>query len=220
MQVLIVDDHPLILWALQTMVRQIQPEAQVVAVGSARALREALMHNPMADLMMVDLELPDAEGFGFLRELRTEHPLVTLVVVSDAERPGDVMQSLDLGAMGYLPKRLTTEALSDALRVILTGGIYVPPTQPEVLADGTVDDARYQTLTDFQDLGITPRQSDVLHMLLQGKPNKEIARRMNLSVETIKDHVAAVLRALGVNTRTQAVLAVAELQKRRRMATR
>ena len=148
------------------------------------------------------------------------------VVSSSTDHPADVIQSIDLGACGYLPKRMTTAALADALRLILDGGIFVPPmglpdgvssrmapAQPAAVGHG--ETAPYQTLPSFETLGLTPRQADVLSLLLQGKPNKEIARRLGLSVETVKDHVQAVLRALGVNSRTQAVLAVSQLGAKR-----
>jgi len=132
--------------------------------------------------------------------------------------------------MGFVPKRASNETLQEALRLVMSGGIYVPPmslgadsTPPPVArSDDTMPavmhiigkaaaGAGYQTSATLTGLGLTPRQSDVLALLLQGKPNKLIARELSLSVETVKDHVAAVLRALGVNSRTQAVLAVAQM---------
>jgi DNA-binding NarL/FixJ family response regulator len=126
--------------------------------------------------------------------------------------------------MGFLPKRMTTEDLADAIRLVMAGGIFVPTMSVNPMRDadepapaGSAAPASGgDSLPSFEELGVTPRQADVLTLLLQGKSNKDIARRLGLSVETIKDHVQAVLRALGVSSRTQAVLAVGQMTQRRR----
>ena len=155
------------------------------------------------------------------------------MVVSASERASDVIRAIDLGAMGFVPKRSSTEALTNALRVVMSGGLYVPPTMlgldmasmramsatgaddsVTVLGDGVRPEA-HQKVGTLEDLGLTPRQAEVLGLLLKGMPNKLVARALNVSVETVKDHVAAVLRALGVSTRTQAVLAVSQMTQGR-----
>ena len=216
-QVLLVDDHPLILSALKAMIEQMQPGVQVEALPSAPALRQALLDNPLRDLVLLDLQLGEVRGLELLQELRDKYPQLPVVVISASDRASDVLAAIDLGAMGFLPKRMSTEALADALKLVMEGGIFVPPLQ---LADlmavsgpgsSPAPDAVYQGAISVDDLSITPRQTDVLHLLLQGLPNKDIARRLGLSVETVKDHVQAVLRALGVNSRTQAVLAISRM---------
>jgi DNA-binding NarL/FixJ family response regulator len=145
-------------------------------------------------------------------------------VVSASDRASDVIRSIDMGAMGFVPKRASNETLTEALRLVMSGGIYVPPmslsgdSRPAATDTGAAPETMphiesYQTVPTLEALGLTARQHDVLLLLLQGKPNKHIARELNLSVETIKDHVAAVLRALGVNSRTQAVLAVSQMMQ-------
>ncbi len=157
-----------------------------------------------------------------LVEMRKAHPALPVVVISASDRASDVIQAIDLGAMGFVPsQRASNDTLVDALRLVMAGGIYVPAmhlgssqgpasraASPAIPAAET---ATYQVTPSFEELGLTPRQADVLTQLLQGKPNKEIARRLGLSVETVKDHVQAVLRALGVSSRTQAVLAVSQM---------
>jgi DNA-binding NarL/FixJ family response regulator len=154
-----------------------------------------------------------------------------VVVVSASDRSSDVIRAIDLGAMGFVPKRASNEMLFEALHLVLSGGIYVPPMS---LGAGVTSHASLppetshalQTVRDqaaaseyrlvppsYESLGLTPRQRQVLALLLEGKPNKIIARELGLSVETVKDHVAAVLRSLGVSSRTQAVLAIAQLQR-------
>ncbi len=223
MKVLLVDDHPLILSALQAVIEGISDDVTVTGAGSARAARHTLQNDPDFDLMLLDLQLGDADGFDVLVEMRETYPSLPVVVVSASDRASDVIRAIDFGAMGFVPKRASNDTLQEALRLVMSGGIYVPPphvretvigdeTVPAVMHVGHAASAGgYQTAATLVGLGLTPRQTDVLALMLQGKPNKMIAREMSLSVETVKDHVAAVLRALGVNSRTQAVLAVAQM---------
>lgn len=228
MKVLLVDDHPLILSALKAMIENLVPGVVVNAVSSAREARFTLRVQQDHDLMLLDLQLGDANGFDLLTEVRRTDPELSVVVLSSSDRASDVIQAIDLGAMGFLPKRMTTEDLADALRLVMAGGIYVPtmtvnpmrdadePLPAPAVPPATGGAGNGESLPSFEELGVTPRQADVLMLLLQGKSNKDIARRLGLSVETIKDHVQAVLRALGVSSRTQAVLAVGQMTQQRR----
>ena len=246
MKVLLIDDHPLILAALQSVIQGLGSEVTVVGVASARAAREMLLADAGFDLVLLDLHLGDANGFDVLAELRKTYPALPVVVVSASDRPSDVIRAIDTGAMGFVPKRASNDVLFSALRLVMSGGIYVPsmamghdvaapapagavnepnvlyglhanghaPTKPHA-PDGVTDsaadtDAPGGTLR-LDKFGLTPRQTEVLGLLLKGQPNKLIARELNVSVETVKDHVAAVLRALGVNSRTQAVIAVSQM---------
>lgn len=231
MRVLLVDDHPLILSALQTVIQGLGDDVEVQGVGSGRAAREALKQDANYDLVMLDLALGDASGFDLLTEFRSAYPALPVVVVSASDRSSDVIRAIDLGAMGFVPKRASNETLFEALRVVMSGGIYVPPmsmglnTEPSApeadtepgrylrTVSGEAERGGYQKVPSLASLGLTPRQTDVLALLLQGQPNKLIARELGLSVETVKDHVAAVLRALGVSSRTQAVLAVSQMSR-------
>jgi DNA-binding NarL/FixJ family response regulator len=216
MKVLLIDDHPLILTALQKVIEGIGTHVSVVGASSAKAAREALAADGDAfDLMLLDLRLGDADGFDLLVELRNAWPAVPVVVVSASDRSADVIRSIDLGAMGFVPKRASNETLQEALHVVMQGGIYVPQmTMSEGDAPAAGDPASFaaqHSAAAMAAFKLTPRQTDVLALLLRGMSNKLIARELNLSVETVKDHVAAVLRALGVNSRTQAVLAVSQM---------
>jgi DNA-binding NarL/FixJ family response regulator len=233
MRVLLVDDHPLILSALQTVIQGLGDDVEVQGVGSGRAARETLQQDSNYDLVMLDLALGDASGFDLLTEFRNAYPALPVVVVSASDRTSDVIRAIDLGAMGFVPKRASNDTLFEALRVVMSGGIYVPPMSmgrntesatPDADTDtepggylrtvsGEAERAGYQKAPSLASLGLTPRQTDVLALLLQGQPNKLIARELGLSVETVKDHVAAVLRALGVSSRTQAVLAVSQMSQ-------
>ena len=229
MKVLLIDDHPLILQALQSVIQSLGSDTTVVGAGSARAARETLKADSDFDLVLLDLHLGDADGFEVLVEFRKTYPALPVVVVSASDRHSDVIKAIDLGAMGVVPKRANNDALFEALNMVMSGGIYIPPMTlggdpPGAAAEGdTMADVLRAVREHAQDrshppatsplaaVGLTPRQTDVLGLLLKGLPNKLIARELNLSVETVKDHVAAVLRALNVSSRTQAVLAVSQM---------
>jgi DNA-binding NarL/FixJ family response regulator len=228
MKVLLIDDHPLILSALQNIIQGLGDHVTVATAGSARAARETLALDPAFDLVLLDLKLGDADGFDVLVEFRATYPALPVVVVSASDRTCDVIHAIDLGAMGFVPKRSSNEMLFEALSLVMAGGIYVPPMdlgddsadQGSNEASNAVAAVRYnaieegfQTQLPLGELRLTPRQNEVLNLLLLGKPNKLIARDLGLSVETVKDHVAAVLRTLNVSSRTQAVLAVAQMSR-------
>jgi DNA-binding NarL/FixJ family response regulator len=231
MKVLLIDDHPLILSALQSVIQGLGDDVTVVGAASARAARDTLKADSDFDLVLLDLQLGDADGFDVLAEFRKAYPALPVVVVSASDRSSDVIRAVDLGAMGFVPKRSSNDALFEALHMVMSGGIYVPPmtmrseAAPERRGGDTVpgvlrvvresaEESDFQEPPPLASLGLTPRQTDVLALLLQGKPNKLIARDLNLSVETVKDHVAAVLRTLNVSSRTQAVLAVSQMSRR------
>ncbi|MBA4344096.1 MAG: DNA-binding response regulator [Methylibium sp.] len=228
MKVLLVDDHPLILSALATVIEGLDDQVQVVGADSAAAARATLKQQQDFDLVLLDLQLGDASGFDVLEEFRAAYPALPVVVISASDRASDVIRSIDQGAMGFVPKRSSTEMLSQALRLVMAGGIYVPPmslgheeSRPAPVVNEKLQQIQqqamsgaYQKHAGLDGLALTPRQTDVLALLLQGKPNKIIARELGVSVETIKDHVAAVLKALGVSSRTQAVLAVSQMVQR------
>jgi DNA-binding NarL/FixJ family response regulator len=245
MKVLLVDDHPLVLTALQTVIQRIGTDTTVVGVDNAASARAEMRDHTDYDLVLLDLALGDADGFEVLAEFRSTYPAVPVVVVSASERTSDVIRAIDLGAMGFVPKSSSHAELHEALGMVMSGSMYVPPSMlgldfarerqlmSEKMAGDTVPgvmrsgDSGYgsdrtpfgaaarpephQKVPSIDDLGLTPRQTEVLGLLLQGLPNKLIARQLNLSVETVKDHVAAVLRALNVSSRTQAVLAVSQM---------
>ena len=229
MKVLLIDDHPLILSALQTVIEGLGDDVTVIGAESAAAARQVLQSQSDFDLVLLDLQLGDASGFDVLDEFRVAYPALPVVVISASDRASDVIRSIDQGAMGFISKRTSTETLLQALKLVMSGGIYVPPmsmgqeSPGESVASPPAQLSRlqqiqqqamasnFQSTAQLQDLALTPRQTDVLALLLQGKPNKIIARELGVSVETIKDHVAAVLKALGVSSRTQAVLAVGQM---------
>ena len=220
MKVLLIDDHPLILSALKSVIQGLDQGIEVSSADSGQAARAALQADSGYDLVLLDLHLGDTHGFDLLAELREVYPAIAVVVISASDRSSDVIRAIDMGAMGFVPKRASNETLVAALKQVMSGGVYVPPMTigsdsqaPHTPAPNGMSDDLHAAI-HLPQLGLTPRQTDVLASLLKGHPNKLIARELNLSVETVKDHVAAVLRALGVSSRTQAVIAVSQaLQK-------
>jgi DNA-binding NarL/FixJ family response regulator len=251
MKVLLIDDHPLILPAVQSVISGLAEDVQVFGAVSVESARDLLAQHRDIELILLDLYLGQVSGHDVLIELRGSHPSIPVVVVSASDRPSDMLRCIDNGAMGYVPKRASNHLLFEALHLVMSGGIYIPPVGlaevagvlPAVAADDSLGPISADSMTAALDggmpypdphaglpgghaarpaagalpvsieaLGLTPRQTEVLVLLLQGQPNKAIARELGLSVETVKDHVAAVLRSLGVSSRTQAVLAVSQLQ--------
>ena len=228
MNVLVIDDHPLILHAMRSVVQQLAERVEVVTVTGPQGARDALATGTDFDLALLDIQLGHEDGFALLEELRAAHPALPIVVVAASDFRDDVMRAIDLGAMGFVPKRASNETLTEALHVVMSGGIYVPPmTTMAGIGDDSAAEAgaaaradtgmpQPQALAAFK---LTPRQTDVLGLLLRGQSNKLIARELGVSVETVKDHVAAVLRALNVNSRTQAVLVVSRMGDARGLAS-
>ena len=271
MKVLLVDDHPLILSALQTIIHTLDDEVAVLTADHPDDAFAQLAQDPEVDLVLLDLSLGQGvDGFAVLADLRQRYPALPVVVVSATEQLADMVRAIDMGAMGFVPKRTPNRELFEALALVLAGGVFIPPallglvslpggdgavsavdagataarlaaglqpspsgwssmpqqaldTTPAVMrpmgAEGDPGSAAMGLgfgqgvlpRASAAALGLTPRQGDVLTLLLKGLPNKLIARELNVSVDTVKDHVAAVLRTLGVNSRTQAVLAVSRL---------
>jgi DNA-binding NarL/FixJ family response regulator len=217
-KVLVIDDHPLILEALHHVLRQLAQDVEVHDARTAAESRRLIAAHPDAGLLLLDLSLPDADGFDLLGELHDAFPAVPLVVLSAADHRENVLRAIDLGAMGFIPKTSSNQVMLQALRLVLSGGVYLPPAalarhQPvhlEVPVRAVAEPAG-ASRASVRALGLTSRQAQVLALILQGKPNKVICRELGLAEGTVKIHVAAILRALNVSTRTQAVVEAGRL---------
>jgi DNA-binding NarL/FixJ family response regulator len=215
-KILVVDDHPLILEALHHVLRQLDGGVEVHDARTAEDGRHLVADHPDAGLLLLDLTLPGADGFSLLEELRADHPAIPVVVISASDRREDILRAIDLGAMGYIPKSSSNQVMLQALRLVLSGGVYLPPIALSARDDvaqvvpRVADDAPAAHTTP-RELGLTARQAQVLALILQGKPNKVICRELGLAEGTVKIHVAAILRALNVSTRTQAVIEASRL---------
>jgi DNA-binding NarL/FixJ family response regulator len=207
MRVLLVDAFPMVRAALTGLIEQHFSGALVQGVDNVAAARAALAQ-AMPRIVLLDLKVDG--GFELLQQIHREHLLLPVVVVSGSDDTEDALQALGAGAMGYVPQRSDLDTLVQALQLVLAGGTYVPPLKR--LVDEAPAPRMEQAQPDWAHLPLTPRQKHVLHLLTQGLSNKLIARELGVSVDTVKDHVAAVLKALGVSSRTQAV--VVATQKR------
>lgn len=214
MKVLLVDDHTLFREGLRLMLERFVESFEVLDAGDCAAAFDVMQRHPDMGLVLLDLGLPDMAGLDALTLMRERYPEVPVVVLSAAEDRPSVLDAINRGAMGFIPKSSDGALLINALRLVLAKGVYVPPsvlTHPLNAGDMPPAAAVQRKSESLRELGLTGRQIEVLGLMVQGLPNKLIARSMSLSEPTIKTHVAACLRALNVTNRTQAVLAVGRL---------
>lgn len=196
-RILIVDDHPLYREGLVSALRARMADVDVVGADSAEEGLRMLEDGPEADLVLLDLRLPGMDGFAALPVYGERFPMVPRVLVSGSEEPGHVKRAFELGASGFIPKSLPVAEVSDAIRKVLGGGVFVPGA--EILA-------AKQPAPAVASENLTLRQIEVLRLLGEGYTNKEIARELEITERTAKAHVRAIFVALGAENRTQAVV--------------
>ncbi|HUF86337.1 MAG TPA: response regulator transcription factor [Thermohalobaculum sp.] len=207
MKILVVDDHVLIREALRGVLTELGAGAQIVeAPDSGRAIR-SVEENPDLELVLLDLYLPDRSGFEVLAELRERHPAISVVVLSVSSDREDITRALELGAVGFIPKSAQRAVMLGAFRLILSGGVYVPPEIFGRPRPAPAAPPRPAAPPPTAAPGLTGRQMQVLALMMQGKSNKAICRALGVAEPTVKNHVTAILRALGVSNRTEAVIA-------------
>jgi DNA-binding NarL/FixJ family response regulator len=206
-RIIIADDHPLVRGALRQAVSGAVPGAAIVECGDLEELTKELDQNSDADLVLLDLAMPGVRGFSGLMYLRAQHPGVPVIVVSGNEDRTVMRRCVDFGASGFIPKTTDMDVMRTAIRNVLDGGAWTPPdvdlTTP---ADrDTADIVRRLS-------SLTPQQVRVLMMLSEGLLNKQIAYELTVSEATVKAHVSAILQKLGVESRTQAVIAASKIE--------
>jgi len=213
MKILVVDDHALIREALRGVLKELDGTATILEASDGAAAMHLMAQHGDFGLVMLDLALPDRDGFSLLSELRERYPGVSVVIMSGLEERADVAKALDLGALGFIPKSAPREVMLGALRLVFSGGVYIPP---QILARDEAaakpgQAAQRRPRASPAELGLTERQVAVLALLMQGKSNKEICRALDIAEATVKNHVTAILKALKARNRTEAVIAVGEL---------
>jgi DNA-binding NarL/FixJ family response regulator len=213
MKILVVDDHVLIREAMRGVLRELKGEAAVILEASdSRQAMHRIEQNPDVELVLLDLGLPDRDGLEMLSELGNRHPTISVVVLSAQQDRDTVMKALDLGALGFIPKSGQREVMLSAFNLIFSGGVYIPP---EILnrreAGAAPRGAAAPAKASAADLGLTERQMEVLALMMQGKSNKAISRTLDLAEPTVKIHVSAILKALKVANRTEAVITATAL---------
>ena len=221
MKILIADDHRLVIEAVKAKLSELEPGIEFVL---AMSVDELLAHaTDELDLALIDLNMPGADGQAHIDEIRRRHPAVPVIVLSGYEDPAIMRSALERGVLGFIPKAYSPDVMLSAVRLVLAGGVYVPPMMLTALPPGIVagvpavqnGDARSAaassaTLEHLRSV-LTERQVEVLQLLSQGKPNKLIGRSLGISEGTVKIHLAAIFRALNVRNRTEAVVAAQSL---------
>ena len=204
MKILLADDHPLFREGVKQVLCQLGEQTTIVDAHDYPSLFVQARINPDLDLALIDLNMPGLPGHQGIRQFRHRFPDVPLVILSASESLQDMEQSLNAGALGYVLKTSPSSVILHALQRVLSGGIFVPDPCNET---GTGARLQCAPSAPRPDVTLTTRQMEVLRGLLQGLPNKSIARRLELTEGTVKIHVAAIFRALDVNNRTEAVIA-------------
>ncbi len=201
-RIVIADDHPLFRGALRQAVRSLLPGAEVAEAGGLDELTATLGKDQRVDLILLDLTMPGVQGFSGLVFLRAQHPDIPVVIVSANEDPVVIRRALEFGASGFIPKSAEGEQIRVAIQAVLAGDSWTPPdVDLGASEDGEIADLMRRLAT------LTPQQVRVLMMLSEGLLNKQIAYELGVSEATVKAHVSAILQKLGVDSRTQAVIA-------------
>lgn len=195
-KILVVDDHPLVRAGVVSALQSLEACTELLEAGDGvQALACLAQHTDVAAVVM-DLRMAGMAGLSLLEQLQRHHPDVPALVLSSSEDPQDVRRVLRAGARGYCPKSSNSGTLLAALRLVLSGEVYVPPFMALLAepADSPVDAS-----------GLTPRQQEVLQELCNGRSNKQIAAALGMQEKTVKGHVSAIFKCLNVVHRLQAV---------------
>src|SRR3981081_1860240 len=201
----IADDHPLFRGALRQAVASVVISARIDEAGSFEDLTELLEQGSEVDMILLDLTMPGISGFSGLVYLRAQYPAIPVVIVSASDDGSTILLALDFVASGFIPKRFGVETLRDAIVKVMDGDVWIPPdTDLTSAADPDMSRLRDRLVT------LTPQQVRVLMVLSEGLLNKQIAYELGVSEATIKAHVSPILQKLGVESRTQAVIAASQ----------
>jgi DNA-binding NarL/FixJ family response regulator len=203
----VADDHPLFRGAMRESLTNLFEAADIFEAGGLDDLQTLLEKEGDVDLVLLDLAMPGVRGFSGLLYLRAQFPGIPVVVVSANEEPGVIRRCMEFGASGFLPKTLAVDVMRSAIRRVLEGGVWTPP---DVDLTGAEDAATRDLVNRLATL--TPQQVRVLMMLSEGLLNKQIAYELKVSEATVKAHVSAILQKLGVESRTQAVIAASKIE--------
>ncbi|PKU24242.1 response regulator [Telmatospirillum siberiense] len=200
--ILIADDHPLFREALQRVASEVFADHAFFEVDSCDKAVAAIDDDNL-ELIFLDLNMPGMDGFNGLMSLRNAAPSVPIIVVSATEDVGTVREAITYGASGFIPKSLSKDEMVAAVRLVLDGGVYTPPT---AIGGGQRQAIRVDMKLAESISQLSHQQRIVLQMLVSGRPNKQIAYELNIVESTVKAHVSAILRKLKVHSRTQAVI--------------
>jgi DNA-binding NarL/FixJ family response regulator len=219
MKILLVDDHVLFREGIALLLQSLVAGDSLYQAGTCEEALTLIARDSGIELVLMDINLPGTSGINGISMIRAEFPLIPVVGLSSSDDKQTILDAIDAGAMGFIPKSSSSAVLFAALQLVLSKGIYIPPEaflRDRGVATRTVAETnRVKPVTWAHstpgDLGLTPRQSEVLFLILQGKSAKAICRDLSLSSSTVKIHTSAALRALNVTTRTQAVIAAGRM---------
>lgn len=199
MKILLVDDHKLVRAGLVLVLKQMEDGVELLEAGTGREAIELASANPDINLILMDLDLPEGSGLEALTAIHAKDASVPVVILSAMEDQGMVSRAMTLGARGFIPKTASGDVMVNSLRLVLSGGICLPPGYGET-AHGNVDLPN-----------LTQRQSEVLSHMAQGNSNKEIARELGISENTVRVHISAIISALDATNRTEAAYSAMRL---------
>ena len=206
-RLVIADDHPLFRGALREAVTGLLEHVEIAEAGTFDAVTDLLDRGGEIDLILLDLAMPGTRGFSGLMFMRAQYPSVPVIVVSASDDPMVIRRCMEFGASGFIPKTLGVEAMRGAIKRVLDGGVWTPPdVDLTAVSDAETGELMARMAT------LTPQQVRGLMMLSEGLLNKQIAFQLGVSEATVKAHVSAILQKLGVESRTQAVIAAAKIE--------
>jgi len=201
MKILLVDDHPLFIEGIRGILIKLDPAAQILTSGSCEEALAMTEDDDDMDLLLLDLNLPGMSGLDGLQLLRHQLPATPIVLLSASEDRYKVLNAIELGAKGYIPKSSTPDVILSALQLVLSGGVYLPMAVLETINKSPVKS------NSADDTTLTPRQLEVLSLLADGRSNKAIGNQLSMAENTVRVHVSAILRFLDVSNRTEASMA-------------
>lgn len=212
-RILIADDHPLFREAITNVIQSGFPGSETIETEDLETALQLATEDDELDLVLLDLNMPGMHGLNGLISLRNEAPTTPVVIVSAEDDKQVVLQAITCGAVGFISKSSPRPQMTEALQQILNGNVYLPS---DIIRSESSDNRRQRRLNDPQippELlnSLTRRQLLVLERMAQGESNKQIAYNLNIAETTVKAHVSAILRKLGVHNRVQAILSASDI---------
>lgn len=211
MKFLVVDDHALVREGLRHVLESLDDRVTVLEARNAAEAYALVEQHADLDLVLLDLRLPGVDGYAAMQELHRRHNTLPVVILSGTEDTPSVVAALKMHAVGFIPKSSPREVMLQALRLVLSGGVYIPPQALGLAGLDGLGESSSDDKKSIDKPALTERQTEVLGLIAQGKPNKLIASELNISEATVKAHMTDIMRALKVTNRAQAAVAARRL---------
>lgn len=211
MKFLVVDDHALVREGLRHVLESLDDRVTVLEARNATEAYALVEQHADLDLVLLDLRLPGVDGYAAMQELHRRHNTLPVAILSGSEDTPSVVAALKMHAVGFIPKSSPREVMLQALRLVLSGGVYIPPQALGLAGLDGLGESSNPATKSIGKPALTERQTEVLGLVAQGKPNKLIASELNISEATVKAHMTDIMRALKVTNRAQAAVAARRL---------